>query len=443
MKNTDLIDPARVNNRAAPVASRAVAALIGCLAILPVTGGAAQAQSSTVDAPTGRVLTLTFGAGLTTSDNPDFDVNPAGSEVRTSTSLRLAYRSDTALSYLTFDADTLLLMRLSGDDKGFERPQQGIHLGYGREGGYAALKFDAGLRESRIDFLRPLSDFLDEDGEIFLPDDLDDLIGSGWRRQAYLDATLTLGRDARFGAVLGAGLSDVSYRDASNPALEDAHRRHASARLRFDLTPVTRLDLALRYGVFKDSQDRKETWSLNPGLTFDRPDGNIRAVLGVTRNEDGTRLSAEIGRAIERPWGRLDARIGAVRLANGHATMAGGLRMTYALPRAQFLIGLEREAGSGTNDTETLRTALAVDYRQSVSELSSLSVGLAYVKSDDSLTGHTTDTASLAIGYSHLLAKDWSLNLGYNFRMRDQDNTGRTTENEVSVTFSRSLVFGL
>lgn len=418
---------------------RAAAALVACLALLPA--GGARAQSG--ELPSGRVLTLSVGVGLAATDNPDFEPDPAESEVRASTDLRLSFRSDTTLSHLVLDADTLLLWRLSGADEGFERPRQGVRLGYARDGASTSLTFDASLRESRIDFLRPLSDFVSDDGVIVLPDDLDDLTGEGWRRQTSLDASLTLGRDARFGAVLGAGFSDVSYRDATNPALEDSERRRASLRLRFDLTPVTRLDLALRYSLFKDSTDRKETWSLSPGLSFDRPDGTIRAMLDATRTEDGTRLSAEIGRMIERPWGSLDGRVGAVRLASGDTALSGGLRMSYVLPQARLSVALDRAAVSGSNDDETLRTALSVSYQRALSDLSSLSLNLAYVKSDNSATGLATDTASLGLGYSHALSRDWSVNLGYDYRMRDREGSGRTTENAVSISFSRSLTFGL
>lgn len=410
-----------------------------CLALLPAGGAWAQSD----ELPSGRALTLSVGAGLTATDNPDFELNPAGSEVRASTDLHLRYRSDTALSHLMLEADTLLLWGLSGEDKGFERPRQGIHLGYGRDGASSAWTFDASLRESRIDFLRPLLDFVNDDGEIVLPDDLDDLTGEGWRRQTSLDTSLTLGRDAPFGAVLGAGLSDISYRDTTNAALEDSERRRASVRLRFDLSPVTRLDLAMRYGLFKNSTDRRETWSLSPGLSFDRPDGTIRATLTATRTEDGTRLSAEIGRVIERPWGTLDARIGGVRLADGDTALSGGLRMSYVLPRGRLSLALDRAAVSGSDDDETLRTALSVNYQQALSDLSSLSLNLAYVKSDSSATGLATDTASFGLGYNHALSRDWSVNLGYTYRMRDRQGSGRTTENTVSVTFSRSLTFGL
>ena len=422
------------------LAGRAGAALIACLVL---AAGGAQAQSAGGESPTGRGLTFSVSAGLAATDNPDFRRNPGDGELRASTDLGLRLRNDTALGSLVLDANTLLVQKFSGDDKGFERPRQGISLSYRREGVNAALDLKASLRESRIDFLRPLSDFIDENGQIDLPADLDDLTGTGWQRQTGIDTTLTLGRTARFGVILGAGLSETSYRDASNPTLEDSERRHASARMRFDVTPITRLDLALRYSIFEESGDRRETWSLDPGLAFERPDGTIRALLGVTRTEDGTRLSAEVGRMIERPWGRLDGRIGAVRLANGNTALSGGLRLTYALPRAQLAVALDRSAISGSDDDEVLRTALTVNYQQAVTEISSLSLNLAYVENDNGATGRVTDNASFGLGYNHALTEDWSVILGYNYRMRrESDLPGRTSENEVSVMLRRSLTFG-
>ncbi len=425
-----------------PAWRRSVAALAACAAILLAAAPGVRAQSA--EGGTGRVLSFSVATGLRATDNPDFRLHPSGSEVRATADLRLGLRADTPLSSLTLDADMLLLARLKSDEgRGGERARQGLRLGYGREGVGAALRLEAFIDESRIDFLRPLTDFLNEDGEIVLPDDLDDLTGDGWRRQRGFDASLTLGREAPFGVVLGAGLSELDYRDASNPALRDSRRSHAAARMHFDLNPVTRLDLGLRYSVFSRDDDRRETWSLNPGLTFARPDGNIRFLLGATRTEDGTRVSGELGRLIERPWGSLDARIGAVRMADGDTALSGGLRLTYGLPRGRLTVGLDRAAGSSADDDEVLRTALAVSYEQALNDLSSLALNLGYVRSDNSATGLGTDTASLGLGYRRSLTPDWSLNLGYNYRMRDEEGSGRTTENEVSLSLSRSFSFGL
>ena len=421
-------------------AGRVAAVLIAGLAL---GAGAAQAQSAAGDLPTGRTLSFSVGLGMRASDNPDFKRNPGSSEASASASLGLQLRSVTDVSSLTFTANTLLLQGISGDDTGFERPQQGATLSYSREGRNTSLSVNASLRESRIDYLRPLSDFIDDEGELVLPDDLDDLSGTGWRRHTGASASLTLGREAPFGVVLGAGYSDISYRDASNPSLEDSERWNASARMRFDLTPVTRLNLGLGYSSFKDDDGRRETWSLSPGLSFDRPDGSYSTNLGVTRTEDGTRLSAELGRTIERPWGSVSGRIGAVRLAGGDTVMSGGGRLTYAMRHAQLGVGLERSAVSGSDDEEVLRTALSVNYQRALSDHSSLGASLSYVTSDNRLTGSTVDNVSFGLSYSHALSKDWSANIGYNYRTRDESGVpGSVRENVISVSLSRSLVFG-
>lgn len=418
------------------------AVMLACALLLAGGGQGVRAQSA--DGGSARTLTFSVSAGLRATDNPDFTVSPDEGEIRASTDLRMEFRGETPLGNLTLGADTLLMGRLSGDaDKRFERPRQALRLGYAREAADSALKLTASYNESRIDFLRPLTDFIDEDGVIVLPDDLDDLNGTGWRRQAAVDGSLTLGRNAPFGVVLGAGLSDLGYRDASDPSLVDSRRRHVSARMRFDLTRVTRLDVGLRYSIFENDLERKETWSLSPGLTIDRPDGNIRFLLGATRTEDGTRISAEVGRLIERPWGRLDARIGAVRLSGGRTRLSGGLELDYVTAQGQLTLGLERSAVSGTNDDETLRTALSASYQQALSDLASISVNLAYVRSDNSRTDLGTDTASFGLSYRRMVTRDWSLNLGYNHRMRDAEGSGRRSENEVTIGLSRSFSFGL
>lgn len=424
-----------------PRRGRLLGMLVAGVLLAPALSGGAAAQDGV---PSGRVLSFDLGTSLAASDNPGFNHNPDGGGISATTSLHVGLRNETPLSSLAVDADLSILSHVTGkqaDRNGVSR--RGLRLGYTRDGAGSDLKLSAGASESRIDLLRPLGDFVDDAGNIVLPDDLDDLYGSGWRRQVGLDAALTLGRDAPIGATLRAGTSRLSYRDTSNPDLTDSRRIYADADLRFALTQVSRLDLGLRHERFRDDDGLRRTSSLRAGLVFDRPDGNFRALLGATDTEDGTRVTAEIGRLIERPWGSLDGRIGAVRLTSGRTTLAGGLQLAYELATGRISTSVERSATSNSDDDETMRTALLVGYEQALTDHSGLSLDLAYVHSRSTMAQLDTRQASFGVNYSHSLTRDVALSLGYSYRMRDGDNIGRSTENVVTLSLRRSFRFGL
>jgi hypothetical protein len=411
--------------------------------VLPIVIGAALAQSGDGDRPAGPRLTFSFDSQITASDNPGFDLNPAEGGIWATGNLEFGISDETPLSSFELNADFALRAGLAGDvEDGVDLPKRGLRLGYSRDGLDSAFEVKARLTESKIDFLRPLADFTDENGDIVLPDDLDELIGSGWRRQLGFDTTLTLGRNAPFGAVLGVGASELSYRDASNPALDDSRRAYADVGLRFDLSAVTRLDVGLRYSIYEDSDQQDETWTLRSNLTFDRPDGNLRFGLTATETEDGTRISADVGRLIERPWGSIDARLGVIGTGDGGTTLGGGLKLNYDLPDARLTARLDRSLASGKDNDETLRTALALGYRKAINQRSALSLDIGYVEIDNRVTGLGTDLASLSLGYGYELTRDWTLNLGYAYRVRDEEGIGRTQENAVTLTLRRGFEIG-
>lgn len=416
--------------------------------VLALSAGGIRAQETAQDAGPGR-LRLTFGIeqGLDLTDNLGLDVPSAGSAADLTTGLSFGLLTETRTSRLAIDGSIGLRVASGGNLSGTETrlSDPSLTLSYGRNTASASLQFDAYLRETDIDFLRALTDFpTGPDGGVILPEDLADLTGTGTRRSQGVDLGLTWGEGARTGFGLSAGISGLRYSDTSSATLFDSDRRNLGATLRFSLSDSTDLTFGLRYGTFTSADPtstRRNTVSLDAGFSQSLATGSLTAELTASNTEDGTQTGFSIGRSYALPRGTLSASIGATRGVTGSASLTGALNLQQTLPRGQFSAGLRRSVSAGSDDTEELVTALSIDLMQTLTPLSSVQLGLDYVRNEETATGNRTDTASLAASYNRALTPDWGLNLGYRYGMRDQTGSGRARENSVFLTLSRDFVF--
>lgn len=403
---------------------------------LPVAAALAQQGA----APPAPRLQFDLSSGLEVNDNPRFVADPGEGGVSASGRLGLTLADETPLSGFVLAADVALRAGLSGDvERGLDAPSRKLRFDYDRRGALAELSVSALADDSRIDFLRPLSDFID-DGVFTPPDDIEDLTGTGWRRQLSLDALLTAGRGGPVTWSFGLGTRRIDYRETTDPDLTDNRRDYADLGLGFDLTGALRADVGLRYEVFTDADQDEETLTLRTGLQLDRPDGALRLRFSVADVADGTRLTLQGGRRIERPWGSIDADLGATRDEDGNANLTGTLRLAYALPQGEITASLNRAVVSGEDAAAELRTTAALGLSRTLTPRASMSLGLNWISSEAAATG--TDFASLGLGYSYALTEDWGLSLGYSHRMRDEDGTGRATQNAVTLSLTRSFATG-
>ncbi|MCR8726772.1 hypothetical protein [Frigidibacter sp. ROC022] len=410
-----------------------------CLAALAV-GMAAVAQ----DLPDPPRLTLDVDSGLEYSNNPGFVANPTESGLWARTDLRFGFSDETPLSRVSLTADVALRAGISGDTKdGIDLPHRRLAFSYTRDLVGGALDFNAALDDSRIDYQRPLSDFIDTDGNIVLPDDLDALTGSGWRQSLSYGTRLTLGEGGTLTTRLALGGSDLSYRDASDPTLDNSHRRYADLGFDIVVTPATTAEIGLRYSTYRDSDQDDETLAIRAGLSFARPDGSYGFRIEHEDAPDGTRLRASVNRRIERPWGSLDGRLGATRDENGDVLASGSLRLIYDLPSAQLTASLGRDVQSGSDDASELRTSLMLGYTRQLAPRSNMSFNATYIDSSPTDGSAGTTIASLGLGYGYELTQDWSLNLGLTHRRYDEDGAPRREETAVTLGLSRSFAMGL
>lgn len=421
---------------------------LSLVGVLALGAGVIRAQETAQDEGAGRPR-LTFGIeqSLDLTDNLGLEVPSAGSAADLTTGLSFGFLTETRTSRLAIDGSIGLRVASGGNLSGTETrlSDPSLTLSYGRNSANASLQFDAYLRETDIDFLRALTDFpTDPDGGIILPEDLADLTGTGTRRSHGVDLGLTWGDNARVGFGLSAGLSGLRYANTSSASLFDSDRRNVGATLRLSLSDSSDLTFGLRYGTFTSADPtstRRNTVSFDAGFSQTLATGSLTADLTTSKTEDGTQIGFSVGRAYSLPRGTLSASLGATRGVDGNANLTGALNLQQTLPRGQFSVGLRRSVSAGSDDSEQLVTALSIDLMQTLTPLSSVQLGLDYVRNEQTATGARTDNASLAASYNRDLTPDWGLNLGYRYGMRDQTDSGRAKENSVFLTLSRDFVF--
>lgn len=416
-------------------------------AALPLVGSLGLTSSPAQAQDTGGVV-LTFGVAerFETTENLGLDVPSRGRTNQANTNLSFGIRSETQTSRLAFDVSGVLRAAQgpghSGTDFGFDGPK--LALSYARSAANATLDLKASLSESDIEYLRPLDDFLDENGQIVLPEDLADLTGTGTRRNAGLNAAVTWGENAPVGFGLSAGYNALSYSNTTSPGLIDSRRKSLGASMRLDLSQVTRVTVNLKFSRFDDDVPRsksRDTLSLETGLSHDLPTGTLNGSLSAAKTEDGTRLGFSIGRTFDLPNGSLTTNMGLTRAASGGTSLTGSLGYKHELENGQISAQLRRGVQAGGDDTDRLTTALSLGYSQGLSQASALSLDLSYTENTVTATDSTVRNTSFGATYSHALTEDWGLDLGYRQRIRDADGTGKADSSSVFLSLSRDFTF--
>jgi hypothetical protein len=419
------------------------------LGVLPLScaGFVALTANAQTNGDTSGGVQLTFGVSqrFETADNRALDVVSAGRTNQSATQLSFGATSETRVSSLAFNLSTTLRYADTPDDGSefdVEGPQ--ASLKYARNSANAAFALNASLREQDVEFLRPLEDFLDADGNIDLPEDLDDLTGTGTRRSYGLNATLDWGTAGPLGFGVSAGLSALEYSDTTSPGLIDNRRSNLGATVRLRLSGVTSATAELRFSRF-DEQDTptpsRDTITTEVGLTHTLPAGSLTASVTSTDTEEGNRLGFRIGRNFDLPDGTLSASIGATRDEDDETNLTGTLSLSRELPRGQINAQLRRSVASGNDDTTRVLTLISAGYTQTLTPLSSLELNMSYGQSETPGTNVSTADTSLSATYTRSLTEDWGLDLGVSHRVRDSDTSGKADSTSVFLSLNRTFEF--
>lgn len=390
---------------------------------------------------------LTFGVSqrLEAIANAELDADSRGTTRQASTSLSFNAVTQTRLDRLAFGASGAL--RVVDDPAGgtrFEADTPRLSFSYGRETPAARLALRASYSETEIEFLR-LEDLLDPD-VILTPEDIENLRGTGTRRNLSATASLDWGLDDPLGFGLTATVNRLRYSDTGGDLFDsDSDRESLSARTRLRLSPVLDATASLGFSRFDDTDpanDPRDTTSLDLGLALDRPLGALTADLSATDTADGTRLGFAIGRSYALPAGRLSASLGLTRAAEGETALTGSLDWRQDLPQgAAVTARVERNVTSGTDDTDRVVTLASIGYDRPLGAAGSLGLDLSFLDSRTPATGDSVSDASLRATYSRALTPDWALDLGLTRRLRDSDSAGRADSTAAFVTLGRSFDF--
>ena len=282
--------------------------------------------------------------------------------------------------------------------------------------------------------MRDASDFINDEGEIELPDDFDDLTGDGLRFETTLAASLRWGEIEPIGYSMRASFRTLRY-DEANVALVDSDEATLGFGLRLNINEVTTGNIDLSYTQTDEAGSPvTDTARLSAAVTFARPLGDLTTGISITREDDGDIFwAASVEREFALSNGRLRGELGLVEDEGGDPRLTGGIAFSYPRPTGQIDLSAFRSLSAG-DDRAT--TTISASYRQDLSPISGMRVGFDFGQSSDSDGGDVLSTGSLSVSYEVSLTDVWQLNVGARANLRDDDGT-RTRSNSVFVTLER------
>lgn len=397
-------------------------------------------------------LAATFAAGATAQDVGEgplprltFDVTQ---RVETSsgavTSFELGVLDATRTESLALAARSGLQI-----GSGFEDPL--LTFAYLRQGADASLELDAAFRQGEVETLANLSDFLNADGELVLPDDFGSVDDTSTRREVSLDAVLSLRQNAPLGVDLAAGFTDVSYESTSDPDLVDSRRLRLGAGLRLSLEGGREANLALRYNILDEDavdglmgepdDESIEALALDLGFSITRSTGSVSSNLSLEGTENGPRTLLTFGRDFIFPTGTFSARLGGTLSPEGGLWPTVDLSLRRELPRGTLGVIFSTGLRSGLDSTEELVTTFSANFNQEVTRRASLSLDALFASTEPTGNGGAERAAEIEASLSYALSSDWNAQAGLRGRLSDEDDGGNL-EGTAFVALSRRFTVG-
>jgi hypothetical protein len=396
--------------------------VLACLC--PTVGMAQEAE------PGGVFFTFDFSQQIEGSTDRDLVSEEAEDGFISTTSLRFEAVTETRTQRLAFGLGTDLRV----DEDEFTLDDNTLDLTYTRTSADAALEISAEWRRADISFLRDITDFIGDDGVITLPDDIDELTGSGFRNTSTFAASLSWGETAPIGYSLGMSLEALRYEDASVTLL-DADSASLDAHMRLDLNEVTTADIALGFERLEEAGEATEnTQSLSAALTFDRPLGDLTTQVTATRNDDDeTFWAATLVRSFAVPGGNFEGALGVAQDEVGDAQVTARLGYDRDIPSGLISISAERDVGAGASSSTT---TLQASYERDLSPISDVRFGFDFGQAEEFGSDSTIATGGVSVSYGHALTPLWELNVGARADVRDDDGL-RTNSGTVFLTLDR------
>jgi hypothetical protein len=396
--------------------------VLACLC--PTVGIAQEAE------PGGVFFTFDVSQEIEGSTDRDLVSEEAEDGFVSTTSLRFEAVTETRTQRLAFGLGTDLRV----DEDEFTLDGNTVDLTYTRTSADAALEISAEWRRADISFLRDITDFIGDDGVITLPDDIDELTGSGFRNTSTFAASLSWGETAPVGYSLDMSVETLRYEDAS-VALLDADSASLDAHMRLNLNEVTTADIALGFERLEEAGEAAEnTQSLSAALTFDRPLGDLTTRVTAARSDDDeTFWAATLERSFAVPGGRFEGVLGFAQDEVGDAQVTARLGYDRDIPSGLISISAERDVGAGASGSTT---TLQASYERDLSPISDVRFGFDFGQAEEFGSDSIIATGGVSVSYGHALTPLWELSVGARADARDDDGL-RTNSGTVFLTLDR------
>ena len=325
----------------------------------------------------------------------------------------------------------------SGEEPGFDGPI--FDFGFERRAAASGLTVDGTFRRDDVDDLADLSDFVNDDGVVELPEDFNDLEGTGRRREASLDAALSLLEDAPLGVTLSAGVRDLTYEDTSSEDLQDSRRLSLGMGLRLAFGAGRSGSVDLRYSSLDEEADGvSETAGLTLGVAAERARGPVSASLSVDESEDGPRSALTLGRTLTFPVGSLTGSLGVARDSEGDLLPTGSLDLRRESPRGDLTFSLAQAVRSDDDDDEEVATTLSARLGRALTPRAGLSLDALFASANPTNEEATTSEVELGASVSFSLTRAWNLDSGVRGSLED-DGDGTERGATVFLGLSRSF----
>lgn len=397
----------------------------------------------------GRQATFSLQQGFETLRNPDLEAS-GEDERRTLSNTDLSYALSTSTRRASLGLTVGARLRGAagdvdtGESEGFTLDRQFLALRHGYLAPNAEFTTTASVRRADIGFLQRLDLIEDADGNVEVPEDIDDLEGTGTRTNARLSFAAQFGESRPFGWGVSVSNSVLTYEDVENSSLEDSSQTTTRLNARFDLNPVLSLTTALRYQLrLNEGEDTGETMNYDLVLAHRRAEnGALRAGITVAQPDDDreTRTTLFVGGTQEiTDLRELDFNIGSTMGESGEARFVGLVNYREALSRTTSLNAqLNRQVSDNTRNETVLDTAARLNLLHSLTPRSGVRFGVLYGARENFTTDEDSSDLSVSVSYSHNLTRDWALSVGASHIWRTEDDAEDTTSDRLFFSVGRS-----
>ena len=440
--------------------------------------------SAAQDAAGGGIV-LNFGVEQRLESHTNIGLNSSGGSARTfaTTQLSFGLLSETNIDRLSIDTSTSLRVGTGNTETRLD--DLNTRFSYRRDVGHADLSVSGRYKEGSIEFTRVFEDFIDADGFFDPPDDLADLSGTGDRTTYALNAELNVMKNGPLSLQFRAGTSVLSYDNATTLSLVDTERynlgvtafmrfnevmdgelsydfdsfdsedidqlhrdtREARFTLGYDYSETVRLTGYLGYtevesasgiGAARSTRVR-DGFTTGLGVIYERPNGAITANIGTEIDENGRRLSYDIGRSFVFKEQTISMSIGQIREDNGETAVTASLNWQRELPTGFISTQLSRGIATNNGDDSTLVLRISANYLHDINDLSNLTLSGSYASEEDIGGGNLAERADLSATYNYSLTPDWALSTGYRYEMRNATTTPSADDHSIFISLGRDF----